>query len=401
LRILMVIPHVFAGGAEKAALHLARELNNLGSRVSICTLSLDLRYLPDCFRHLDYILPSRPIQRSKIEGVTDAVVAMVRETYALAKLLRRYASGYDIIDAGNVPAYWATYLCRNGKPIVWTCSEVFGPYDGTMDVYLSNLVFRSSLKSAAAFDSYVVRKGVNVIVTCSEFNKRLVFQRYGRNSQVINPGVDYHFFSQKIPDAAEKIGVQGEPILLHVGSLVRRKNQLVSIRALKLIKEEYKEAKLIIVGTGPWKKFLLEEVRSLGLDGDVLFMDSVSEEMLRLLYNACDINLYPVQGQTWGLVPFEALAAGKPSIVSGDSGAGEVIQREGIGFTIRDASPRSVADAVKYVLKHDDEKLDVVARGRKYVAENLSCRAYAEKIRAFFEKVLMESTRLSRFEQTW
>ena len=46
MRVLTVSPHVFAGGAEKAVLYLAKNLNNLDCETSIATLSLDLTMRP-------------------------------------------------------------------------------------------------------------------------------------------------------------------------------------------------------------------------------------------------------------------------------------------------------------------------------------------------------------------
>jgi glycosyltransferase involved in cell wall biosynthesis len=71
--------------------------------------------------------------------------------------------------------------------------------------------------------------------------------------------------------------------------------------------------------------------------GGNLFTERLSEEKLKLLYHICNVNLYPVENQTYSLVPFEALAAGKPSLISADSGAG--LTRR-LDSKLRDSHPR-------------------------------------------------------------
>jgi len=174
---------------------------------------------------------------------------------------------------------------------------------------------------------------------------------------------------------------------LHVGSLVKRKNQILSIRALHLLRRRIPTAKLIIVGEGPWEPILRSEARDLGLDGDVMFAGRVSEEKLSLLYHACDVNLYPVEDQTYGLVPFEAFAAGKPSLVSEDSGAGLVMAEEKLGILIR-PDVDSIVQAVLKIREDEKEAEEVAEKGRAYVEANLTWNRYAARTAQLYEDIL-------------
>jgi glycosyltransferase involved in cell wall biosynthesis len=116
-------------------------------------------------------------------------------------------------------------------------------------------------------------------------------------------------------------------------------------------------------------------------------LGSVSEEKLRSLYYICDINLFPVKDQTWGLVPFEALAAGKPSIVSKGCGAAEFIGKEKIGLLI-DPTVQNLADAILFALKRPELTREMVKRGQQYVRENLTWDKYARDMYCVFQKVL-------------
>ena len=312
---------------------------------------------------------------------------MVKESYELSKLLRKHAKNFDVINPFNFPSYWATFFAQTRKPVVWTCSEVFGPYRQTKSLYENSLLFRLALGAAASVDRHIVKAGVDEIVTYSRSNSHLIMERYGRASQVIPACVDYDFFSETIPNAKEKLGFQGSVLLLHVGWLVPSKNQIASLRALQLVKKKIPNVKLVLVGTGPSEPYLRMEAERLGLKDAVVFTDIDSQEGLRLMYQACDFNLYPVRNQTFGLVPFEVLAAGKLSIVSNDCGAADILENEKIGFLIK-PNASELADSILLALSKPELVKDMVTRGQRFVRENLTWKKYAQDMCSVFRKAL-------------
>jgi glycosyltransferase involved in cell wall biosynthesis len=387
LKILIVTPHIFEGGAEKAVLNLVYRLNSLGCDASIATLSVDLSKLPSNYAKLDFVLPEKPLEQPLLNDAKAVIASSLREISSFVPLLRKCSGGFDLICACNFPAYWATYLARTGKPVIWLSSEVLAPYNQTKDLYEKSRFFRIALRLAIAVDKFIVNNGVNSIVTCSELNSRLIKERYGRNALAIHTGVDYDFFNAEVPDAQADLGLGDGPLLLQVGALMQRKNQILSIRALKTLKQHLSSIKLVLVGDGPWKPILQEETEKLGLAEDVVCMGRVSEDELRSLYHACDVNLFPVTDQTWGLVPFEALAAGKPSIVAEGCGAAEYINREKIGFLIK-PNVEDLVDAVLFAVKHPELAEDMVKRGQRFVQENLTWDKYASEMCVVFRNVL-------------
>lgn len=392
--MLLVTPHVFAGGAEKAVLNLAWQLMTLNCEVSVATLSLDLTKLPTRFAQLNYIVPQKQIDQSRLKGLPSVLWSSSKELLQQRQQLRRYAWDFDVVMVGNFPSYWAAWLAHlsaasNRARPVWFSSEVLAPYNQTQDLYTHSLPFRVAFRLAVAFDRWLVRRTFPLIVSCSTLNNRLIKARYGRKSLVLPTGVDYEFFHQTVPEAKARLGLDKNVVLLQVGALVKRKNQIVSIRALQILKQRLGPAKLVLVGEGPMLPLLEAEVQKLGLKNDVVFAGGVSEDKLRLLYHACDINLYPGRDQTWGLVPFEALAAGKPSVVARDAGAAEVIGRENIGL-LTEADAEAVANAVLFVLEHQQWASDAVARGQRYVEQNLTWAKYGRGFFDVFEKFLAQ-----------
>jgi glycosyltransferase involved in cell wall biosynthesis len=126
----------------------------------------------------------------------------------------------------------------------------------------------------------------------------------------------------------ERLG--GQPILLTVGRMQRRKGQDQIIRALPTILRAFPETKYVIVGPlRGWPPDFVETLRSLaeelGVSQHVLITGEVSKEDLPLYYLACDVFVMPnrlippgdVEG--FGIVFLEASFLGKP-VIGGQSG---------------------------------------------------------------------------------
>jgi len=383
LRILLIHPHIFAGGAEKAVVHLAQNLNELGHESVVCTLSAKLEELPPKAEEVPYILPETPMEPSALRRIKDAFQSVLKEVEGLRRLLKVHAESFDVLSPCNFPAYWATYTFKGRKPIVWLSSEPFGPYNASMDIYERSMIFRLAFKAAAFLDRRIVRRSMTEIVSCSAWNSRLVRQRYGLEANVVPTGVDFEFFSQSLRNPKGVLGLEDSFVLLHVGALVKRKNQLLSIRALSRLKKDIPNVKLILVGEGPWEEALKLEVLRLGLGDNVIFAGKVREEGLRLLYHACDLVLFPVQEQTHGLVPFEALSAGKLPLVSVESGAAELAGRF---FYLIKPTVDSIINGVLRVYRRPEEFKRLVDEGRDYVRRELDWRNYAVKIAQIYTK---------------
>lgn len=131
MKVLLVSPYVFPGGAEKVALHLAQQLEAMGYEIGVASLSIDIDWLPCKFKELRYIQPEKPLVPSMVKDSRTVLESTIRESYALSKVLRECAEEFDVLHPFNFPSYWATFLAQTGKPVVWNSSEVFGPYRQT------------------------------------------------------------------------------------------------------------------------------------------------------------------------------------------------------------------------------------------------------------------------------
>jgi glycosyltransferase involved in cell wall biosynthesis len=156
-----------------------------------------------------------------------------------------------------------------------------------------------------ALDQKAARR-VTIFVANSQEVRARIARVYGRTAELIYPPVDVERFATIIP-------VRGEYFLTW-GRLVASKRVDLAIRAAALA-----GVSLIVAGTGP------EEARLRALAGSkIRFMGRVSDRERSALLARCRAVLFPAE-EDFGLVPVEAMAAGKPVIAYGAGGALESV----------------------------------------------------------------------------
>ena len=122
------------------------------------------------------------------------------------------------------------------------------------------------------------------------------------------------------------------PYILNVGTLEPRKNISGLLKAFSMLKERKSiPHKLVIVGEKGWRhKIIFKAISSLNLQDEVIFTSYISDEELMILYNKCNVFVYPSLYEGFGLPPLEAMTCGAPVITSNTSSLPEVVGNAGI-----------------------------------------------------------------------
>lgn len=162
--------------------------------------------------------------------------------------------------------------------------------------------------------------------------KNRILNAYGRDAEIINPGVDVNLFTP----AANSTN----SYYLVVSRLVKHKNIDLAIKACA--KGNFS---LIIVGKGREKKKLLSLVKTLKTPR-VQFLDSLSPQKLVNLYQNCKAVICP-QNEDFGLVQIEAQACGKPVIGFNKGGNTETVIDGKTGYLFNNQT----AEDLFYTLK--------------------------------------------------
>ncbi len=285
---------------------------------------------------------------------------------SLSMLRQRTRELLSWADVGNVHNFPATLMpFPTKKPIVWTCNE---PPE------LFTNIFRKPIE---AFNRWWVKSSGMKVVVADEYQVLRFFSIYGVVPRVIPYGIDYKFWSGGDP----LLGIsQLKPIILQVGTVTPYKNQLESIKALESLKESNTSAHLLLIGKRADKSYygvLKDYISRHQLIARVSFIDHMSHEGLRKWYKSASVLIHPVNDQGGWLVPFEAMCAGLPVVVTTGFTAHSIIENNHLGVVSDD-----LVCGIKRALKEDFSKPG------EWVRDNLTWEKYGESMVKVFEEVL-------------
>lgn len=176
----------------------------------------------------------------------------------------------------------------------------------------------------------------------------------------------------------QELGLSQRPTVLFVGRLIPKKRAHQVIEAIAALRDEM-DIDLVIVGNGPERTALEEQVRQNGLSGHVHFAGFVDPREITRWYAVADLFVLPSE-ETWGVVVLEALAAGVPVVVSEGVGCHpDIILDPVVGKAIQRNNPRELIEAIRRQLGRALAPEDVMAAWR-IVYESLCYESLAESV---------------------
>ncbi|PIP12817.1 MAG: hypothetical protein COX48_06120, partial [bacterium (Candidatus Stahlbacteria) CG23_combo_of_CG06-09_8_20_14_all_34_7] len=107
------------------------------------------------------------------------------------------------------------------------------------------------------------------------------------------------------------------PLLVYVGRLKKYKSINHIILAMPEILKKHKNAKLMIVGTGDYRKNLEKLVEKMNLKDKIFFTGYVSERRKFEILKEASVSIYPSLIEGWGIVNIEANSLKTP-VLSAD-----------------------------------------------------------------------------------
>ncbi|PRR78661.1 Capsular glucan synthase [Clostridium liquoris] len=141
-----------------------------------------------------------------------------------------------------------------------------------------------------------------------------------------------------------------KPFILYIGGFSDRKNVDSLIAAFSQVyKKLNKDYNLVIAGANrDTAKYLANLSNNLEVSSRIIFTGFVPTEHLPLLYNGCDVFVYPSLYEGFGLPPLEAMSCGACVISSNLSSIPEVVGDGGI--LIHPLDIKSFVDTLEKVL---------------------------------------------------
>ena len=148
---------------------------------------------------------------------------------------------------------------------------------------------------------------------------------------------------------------QTAPLLLYVGRLALEKNIELVLDSFGLVADEFPEARLLIVGSGPHEEACRKAAEGMPAGERVHFAGAIPRDELDPIFAAADLFVFGSSTETQGLVIAEARAAGTPSVVVSEGGACENVLHGEDGFVV-ESETGAFAEAIRTVLRNNELK---------------------------------------------
>lgn len=171
-------------------------------------------------------------------------------------------------------------------------------------------------------------------------------------------------FSQPVDSTAiEQNRLKYGNYIIGVGTIERRKNQLLTLRALALLPND---VNLVLVGRPTaYADTIRAEARRLGLSNRLYMLSDVTMTEIPALYAGAQVAAYPSFYEGFGIPMLEALAAGVP-LVAATGSCLEEAGGEGAIY-VDPANHEEFAEAALRIISNPALREEMVDRGRRHI----------------------------------
>lgn len=300
--------------------------------------------------------------------------------------LYRKVSGFDAIHLhypfyGGAEYVWLASVLRGQRYLLTYHMDVHGntPFKraaiGLYEPLLGRRILRGAFRVGAVSRAHI------------ESSRAAGVVRAERVVEIPN-GVDTERFQPraKDPELVERYGLAGKTVALFVGNLQPFKRLDLLIDAIAAI--DNPDLVLMVVGGGYGEHRYKEQVSGLGIGHRVLFVGPKKpEEDLPAHYALGDFLVLPsTHSESFGLVVLEAMASGKPVVVSSLPGPAALVEEGRDGLIARAGDLRDLSDKIRELVSDQGRR---EAMGEK-AREKVLARYGWERIGEILEAVLLD-----------
>lgn len=180
-----------------------------------------------------------------------------------------------------------------------------------------------------------------------------------------------------------------KPVLASLGRLSPEKGHADLVKAIDIVRRRGQNVSLVLIGDGPERSKLVQEITALGLQESV-HLPGYIQEPQRLLE---EIDLMVLPSHTEGLpnAALEALLMEVPVLATRVGGTPEVITDGDTGRLVPAHSPEALAEAIIEFLAAPATWKQMAGRGKVMVETNFDFRARTHKLEAIYTEMMKES----------
>lgn len=269
-------------------------------------------------------------------------------------------------------------------PIVHTYHTIYEDY-----THYFSPVKSWGKEMVALFTNKVLKSVTTVIVPSAKVQKLLESYHVKKDIRIIPTGIDLEKFDQRLEASkAEQLkdclGIPGNhKVIVIIGRLAKEKNIDEILTFFSNLSRE--EVTLLIVGDGPYREILEQNVAMLEARDRVVFTGMIPHDEVWKYYQLGDVFVSGSNSETQGLTYFEALANSVPVVCRRDPCVDDLLIDGYNGWQYED------------FLQFSDQINSVFDDGEAYKAnalESISSRFSMEQFAGAVEKVYYDTIQL-------
>lgn len=232
---------------------------------------------------------------------------------------------------------------------------------------------------------YIIDNCDRFMVT-SEFIKREWMNSANQNRfEVIYPPFNLDKYDKAVRIPRTDIQSVGRNIGF-VGRLSEEKSVDILLEAIAIVKEQYPDIMLTVVGTGEMEGQLKKHAELLGITDNVRFTGYCqnSFEVLKEI----DVFVLPSRTEGCPIVILEAMAMGLPVIATRVGGNPELVEDNITGFLVSHGRPDQIAEGIKKLIEDRDMARVMGQNGRKRAFTQFHPSTFTDKLQSLYLQLL-------------
>jgi len=220
----------------------------------------------------------------------------------------------------------------------------------------------------------------NKVIALTSFEKHILTEYLGVPKErivVIPNAIDENILKHNIPKevAREKLGLpKDKHIILFLAQMIEIKGPQYLIEALKDVFNEIPNAIAIFAGYNTkLASYLIKRAKELSIkDKVMIYWQYLEEEEKYLLLNAADVYVLPTLSEGFPTSVLEAMAFGKPVVVSNVTGISDIIDHMEVGILVKPTDSKDIASALIKLLMNNKLRAELSEKARMKILEKFT-----------------------------
>ncbi|WP_051590889.1 glycosyltransferase family 4 protein [Bacillus sp. UNC438CL73TsuS30] len=383
LNILMLSweypPHV-VGGLSRHVYGLSVHLAELGHEVHV--VSLLRNDLPSYEKindvHVHRVKPLNEQDEDFLSWIGGLNLAMA---FKVAKLANE--NSFSIIHAHDWLVGTAAIALKDSLSIPLLATIHATEYGRNNGIYTEMQKFIHSKEQQLVSEA-------DQVIVCSEYmveEVTSIFDAAAEKLAIIPNGVDMLTKSEESVDFPHNL--QDKKYIFSMGRMVKEKGFETIIEAAAIAKELKLEYSFVIAGKGPMLDTYRKLIQEKHLEDKITFIGFVSEQERNTFIQNCEMVVVPSLYEPFGIVALEAMALGKPTIVSKTGGLKGIVKHLQTGMLMAPGDAQSLLEQILFIYKNPKKAAEMAKEGQLVMKSLYSWKRVAIETSRLIEDLLL------------